>query len=182
VPVAWKPCAERGQVKIAMVYDVTIDGKNYRLELSLDEGRWECRLDDRAVLVDAILARRDVLSLLINGKAYEIKREKTPADMHLWVGSARYSAELRDPRSLRGRKDSGDDGKGPRKLVAPMPGRVVRVLAKQNDEVEAGGGIIVVEAMKMQNEIKSPKKGTVMKILAVEGTTVNAGDVLAIVE
>jgi len=63
-----------------------------------------------------------------------------------------------------------------------MPGRVVRVLAKENDEVEAGRGIVVVEAMKMQNEIKSPKKGTVRKILAAEGATVNAGDVLAIVE
>jgi len=165
-----------------MIYDVNIDGKNYRLELTLLDKHWQCRLDGREVLVDAVLARRDVLSLLIDGKAYEIKREATPTDTHLWVGSARYSVELRDPRSLRTRKGSGDDGKGPKKLIAPMPGRVVRVLAKENDEVEAGRGIVVVEAMKMQNEIKSPKKGTVRKILAAEGATVNAGDVLAIVE
>jgi biotin carboxyl carrier protein len=165
-----------------MVYDVNIDGKNYRLELSMADGQWDCRLDGRQLLVDAVLARRDVLSLLIDGKAYEIKRESTPTDTHLWVGSARYSVELRDPRSLRARKGSGDDGKGPRKLVAPMPGRVVRVLAKENEEVEAGRGIIVVEAMKMQNEIKSPKKGIVRKILAAEGATVNAGEVLAVVE
>jgi biotin carboxyl carrier protein len=63
-----------------------------------------------------------------------------------------------------------------------MPGRIVRVLVSEKSEVEAGQGILVVEAMKMQNEIKSPKKGVVQKILAAQGVTVNAGDVLAIVE
>ena len=63
-----------------------------------------------------------------------------------------------------------------------MPGKIVRVLARPGDEVEAGAGVVVVEAMKMQNEIKSPKKGTIQKILVAEGAAVNAGDVLAIVE
>jgi biotin carboxyl carrier protein len=164
-----------------MTYDINIDGKNYRLELNHPEGRWECRLDGRAVEVDAVLARRDVLSVLIGGKAYEIKRERTATDMHLWVGSVRYAVQVRDPRSLRSRA-SADDGKGPRKLVAPMPGKVVRVLVREEAEVEAGQGILVVEAMKMQNEIKSPKKGVVRKMVAVEGAAVNAGDVLAVVE
>ena len=149
-----------------MTYDVDIDGKNYRLELSHVDGRWECRLDGKAVDVDAVLARRDVLSVIIGGKAYEIKRERTLTDMHLWVGPVRYAVQLRDPRSLRSRA-SADDGKGPRKLVAPMPGKVVRILAPESAEVEAGQGIVVVEAMKMQNEIKSPKKGVVRKIVAI---------------
>lgn len=165
-----------------MIYDVSIDGKSYRLELGRTDGRWQCRLDGREVQLDAVLTRRDVLSVLIDGKAYEIKREWTPTDMHFWVGSARYAAELRDPRSLRGRKDSGADARGPKKLVAPMPGKVVRLLAREKDEVEAGQGVVVVEAMKMQNEIKSPKKGVMQKMLATEGANVNAGDVLAIVE
>jgi len=101
--------------------------------------------------------------------------------MHLWVGSVRYAVRVRDPRSLRSRQ-AADDGKGPRKLVAPMPGKVVRVLVQEEAEVEAGQGIIVVEAMKMQNEIKSPKKGVVRKLTASEGANVNSGDVLAIVE
>ena len=63
-----------------------------------------------------------------------------------------------------------------------MPGKVVRVMARQGSAVEAGAGVLVVEAMKMQNEIKSPKKGTIQKILVTEGAAVNAGDVLAIVE
>jgi biotin carboxyl carrier protein len=134
------------------------------------------------LVVDAVLARPDVLSLLINGRAYEIKREQTATDLHLWVGTTRFAVELRDPRSLRSRRDGAGDASGPKKLVCPMPGKIVRVLVTEKSEVEAGQGIVVVEAMKMQNEIKSPKKGVVQKILAVAGANVNAGDVLAIVE
>lgn len=165
-----------------MLYDITIDGKNYRLELDRSDGRWRCRLDGQEVQMDAVLARRDVLSILLGGKAYEIKRERTATDTHLWVGSARYAVELRDPRSLRSRRAGAGDSDGPRKLVASMPGKVVRVLLPEKSSVEAGQGVLVVEAMKMQNEIKSPKKGTVQRIVASEGAAVSAGDVLAIVE
>jgi biotin carboxyl carrier protein len=164
-----------------MLYDVTIDGKNYRLDLKRAEGRWSCLLDGRELEVDAILARPDVLSLRIGNLAYEIKSERVGTDLHLWVGSTRFAAEVRDPRSLRGRTRAGDD-QGPKKIVAPMPGKVVRLLVHDGDEVEQGAGVAVVEAMKMQNEIKSPKKGTVQKILVTEGAAVNAGDVLAIIE
>ena len=164
-----------------MTYDITIDGTNYRLELDRAGNRWTCQLDGRAIEVDAVVARPDVLSLRIGNKAYEIKCERVGNDLHLWVGSARFAAEVRDPRSLRGRPRAVDDH-GPRKLTAPMPGKVVRVLVRQGVVVEAGTGVLVVEAMKMQNEIKSPKKGTIQKILVSEGAAVNAGDVLAIVE
>jgi biotin carboxyl carrier protein len=164
-----------------MLYNVTIDGKNYRLELNHAEGRWSCRLDGRELQVDAILARPDVLSLRIGNMAYEIKLERVANDLYLWVGSERFAAEVRDPRSLRGRTRAGDDH-GPRKIIAPMPGKVVRLMVRERSEVEAGAGVAVVEAMKMQNEIKSPKKGTIQKVLVSEGTTLNAGDVLAIVE
>ena len=67
-------------------------------------------------------------------------------------------------------------------LKAAMPGKVVRVLVQEGDAVEAGHGVIVVEAMKMQNEVKSPKSGVVVKVSVAEGATVNAGEVLAVVE
>ena len=165
-----------------MLCEVTIDGKPYRLDLKKVAGRWLCHLDGREIQMDAVAARRDVLSILIDGKAYEVKRERTAADLHLWVGSARYAAELRDLRSLQSRQRAGGPSKGPQKLLAPMPGKVVRVLLAEGSPVEAGQGILVVEAMKMQNEIKSPKKGIVQKLAAGEGSAVNAGDVLAIVE
>jgi biotin carboxyl carrier protein len=164
-----------------MTYDITIDGKNYRLDLNRADDRWSCHLEGREVEVDAVLARPDVLSLRIGNQAYEVKCERVAGDTHLWVGSARFAVEVRDPRSLRGRVRAVDDH-GPRKLTAPMPGKIVRVLVNQGDQVDAGAGVLVVEAMKMQNEIKSPKRGTIQKILVGEGAAVNAGDVLAIVE
>ncbi len=164
-----------------MTYEIAIDGRSHRLDLEQVEGRWSCRLDGRQIEVDAVLARPDVISLRIGNKAYEVKCERVGGDTHIWVGSARFAAEVRDPRSLRGRVRAVDEH-GPRKLTAPMPGKIVRVLVSEGAEVEAGAGILVVEAMKMQNEVKSPKKGTVQKILVREGAAVNAGEVLAIVE
>jgi biotin carboxyl carrier protein len=164
-----------------MTYDVAIDGKSYRLDLNHVDGVWSCRVDGREVEVDAVLARPNVLSLRLGNKTFEVKCERVGADIHIWVGSQRFSAEIRDPRSLRGRI-SADNDDGPRKLTAPMPGKVVRLLLSQGAAVDAGTGVLVVEAMKMQNEVKSPKKGTVQKILVSEGAAVNAGDVLAIVE
>jgi len=164
-----------------MTYEIAIGGKSYRLDLSQAEGRWSCRVDGREVEVDAVLARPNVLSLRIDNKAYEVKCERVGGDVHIWVGSQRFAVDLRDPRSLRGRTRAVDDH-GPKKLTAPMPGKVVRILLTQGTDVEAGTGVLVVEAMKMQNEVKSPKKGTIQKILVSEGTAVNAGDVLAIVE
>lgn len=164
-----------------MTYEIAIDGKSYRLELSQAEGRWSCRVDGREIEVDAVLARPNVLSLRLGNKAYEVKCERVGGDTHIWVGSQRFAAEVRDPRSLRSRTRSDEDH-GPRKLTAPMPGKVVRILLTQGTAVEAGAGVLVVEAMKMQNEVKSPKKGTIQKIVVTEGAAVNAGDVLAIVE
>jgi len=164
-----------------MTYDITIDGKDYRLELNRAGGRWLCKLNGREIEVDAVLARPDVLSLRIGNQAYEVKCERVANEQHFWVGSVRFAAEVRDPRSLRGRARAVDDH-GPRKLTAPMPGKVVRVLTIEGAEIEAGAGVLVVEAMKMQNELKSPKKGTIQKILVSAGAAVNAGDVLAIVE
>lgn len=164
-----------------MTYEVAIDGKTHRLELERSDMGWTCRLDGRAIDVDAVLPRPNVLSLRIGNKAYEVKCERVASDVHIWVGSRRFAAEVRDPRSLRGRS-SVVDQHGPKKLTAPMPGKVVRILLAAGTEVEAGTGILVVEAMKMQNEVKSPKKGVLQKIMVTEGAAVNSGDVLAIVE
>jgi len=165
-----------------MFYEVIVNGKSHRLELEKAAAGWECRLNGQPVNIDAVITRGDVLSLLVDGHAYEIKREQTATDLHMWVGTTCFAVELRDPRSLRSRNKTGGDEKGPRKLLAAMPGRIVRLLVAENSEVEAGQGIVVVEAMKMQNEIKSPKKGIVKKISATPGAAVNPGDVLAIVE
>ena len=166
-----------------MTYDVIVDGKKHEVELDRGDKVWLCKVDGKFIEVDAALTARDVLSLLVGGKAYEVKRERSlQGELHMVIGSARYAVEVQDPRSLRSRRALGAGDAGPQKLKAPMPGKIVRILVSEKEQVKAGQGIIVMEAMKMQNEMKSPKDGKVQKILATENAAVNAGDTLAIIE
>jgi biotin carboxyl carrier protein len=166
-----------------MTYDVIVDGKTHRLELTRGDPTWLCKVDGEEIEVDAALTARDILSVLVGGKAYEVKRERSlQGELHLVIGSARYAVDVQDPRSLRTRRAAGGAEAGPQKLTAPMPGKIVRILVAVGDEVKAGQGIIVMEAMKMQNEMKSPKDGKVQKVLTSEGSTVNPGDTLAVIE
>ena len=165
-----------------MTYEILIDGKPHRLELEREGNAWSCRLDGEPIQADAVMTKHDVISIIIGGTHYEVKRERTANDVHYWVKNSRFAVEIRDPRSLRSRKASATGGEGPQKLLAPMPGKVVRVILSAGSEVEAGQGVLVVEAMKMQNELKSPKKGTVKQVMVAEGASVTAGEVLAIVE
>ena len=95
---------------------------------------------------------------------------------------ANYEVEVTDPKRLRGLQSSGGHDQRLAQIIAPMPGKVVRLLVEVGAQVEAGAGIVVVEAMKMQNEMKSPKAGVVTSVTAIAGETVNAGDVLAEIE
>jgi biotin carboxyl carrier protein len=162
-----------------VLYDITIGSKTHCLELKRIEERWHCRLDGREIYVDAEHVDPRTLSILIGGKSFEVRRE--PGDK-VFIHGKRYEVSVDDPRSWRGRKRAGAGTEGPQKLTASMPGRIVRVLAAEGEKISAGQGIAVVEAMKMQNEIKSPKEGTLKKLLAKPGMNVNAGEVLAIVE
>jgi biotin carboxyl carrier protein len=134
------------------------------------------------VPLDVTLVGAETISLIYKGESFEIRRESSSEGVRIWINGESYAVEVSDPRSFRGRNKRSDLGAGPRKLIAPMPGKVVRVLVSDSSEVEAGQGIMVIEAMKMQNEIKSPKKGRVQKIAVRSGASVNAGDLLAVVE
>ena len=98
------------------------------------------------------------------------------------VGTERYSITLTDPKRLRGALSASAHGDGLIHIVAAMPGKVVRSLVEVGEEVQAQQAIVTVEAMKMQNEMKSPKAGTVVALNVQPGATVNAGDVLAVIE
>jgi biotin carboxyl carrier protein len=162
-----------------MIFEVVIDSRSVRLQLERKDERWNCQLDGRLIEIDPVLIAPGVLSLLIEGRSYKVRRESAN---WLWIEGRPYDTEVRDPRSLKSRRGGTADNSGPKKLTAPMPGKVVRYLVSQGDAVEAGQGLVVVEAMKMQNEIKSPKKGAVKKLVAAVGAAVNAGDALLIVE
>ena len=162
-----------------MVYDISIGGKIHHLELQRTEGSWQLRLDGLDISADVEQIDPETLSILVGGKSFEVRRE---ADGKIFLHGRRYDVSVDDPRSWRGRKRAGTGNEGPHKLTASMPGRIVRVLASEGDKISAGQGIAVVEAMKMQNEIKSPKQGTLKKLLARAGMNVHAGEVLAVVE
>lgn len=166
-----------------MKYEVLIDGHSYHVELERGNTGYECLVDDEPFPLNVVMTARDVLSIIHEGRHYEAKREYSLlGETHIIVGSERFSAEVRDPRSLRSRRAAAGAEAGPAKILAPMPGKIVRVIAAEGDEVEAGQGLVVVEAMKMQNEIKATKKGKVTKVGVKEGSAVNAGDLLVIIE
>jgi biotin carboxyl carrier protein len=165
-----------------MVYEVIVNARKRWLELNREGEGWKCQLDGREIRIDVVSTHPDIVSLLIDGQAYEIKRERGASGEHIWIGNNRYPSEVRDPKSLKSRRHAAGDESGPKQLLAAMTGKVVRVLVREKEQVEAGQGVVAVEAMKMQNEIKSPKKGVIRKILVAQGSTVHAGDVLAVVE
>ena len=165
-----------------MIYEVTVAGKVHTVELQRLGESWRCKLDGLDLPIDAVSTREGVLSILIAGKSYEVKQESTASESNIVVGGIRVPVEVRDPRALRSRLRGESGSDGPKKIVAPMPGKVVRILAPVGTDVEHGQGVIVIEAMKMQNELKSPKKGTVRKLNVVEGAAVEAGQALAEVE
>lgn len=169
-----------------MKYEVQLssspEGKTRVIELERDGVAWLVTLDGRPVAVDAAEIAPNTLSILLNGQSFEVNVRSSPdGKLKLQTGSREFIAEVIDPRAWSGRRHGSVEAQGRQQIVAPMPGKVVRLLVKSGDRVEAGQGLLVVEAMKMQNEIRSPKSGTVERVHAKEGQAVNAGDVLCVV-
>ena len=161
-----------------MRYSVAVDGKAFDVEISAGAIGPKCRLNGREISVDFVTLSDGSVSLLINGTSFSITRD---SDGGVFVGTQRYEVTAVDPRSWQGRVCESSHT-GPQRLTASMPGKIVRILASEGDDIQAGQGIIVVEAMKMQNEIKSPRTGRLQKLMVREGVNVNPGEVLAIVE
>src|SRR5260370_11666035 len=154
---------------------VEVGGKGHRVQRVRAGSGWHWKLDGRELPVDVVFSQSGVLSILLNGKSYEVKQETAGPETSIVVGNERFRASIRDPRSLRSRRRGADSGQGVKKLSAPMPGKVVRILAPAGTEVEAGKPLLVLEAVKMQNELKSPNTGRVKKIAVSEGAALEAG-------
>ena len=122
--------------------------------------------------------------LISNGQVFDCRvegRAESGKPVAVIVGTTHFAVTLSDPRRLSSSTSASAHGDDAARIVAPMPGKVVRVLVEVGSQVKAGDGIIVVEAMKMQNEMKSPKAGTVIALNVQSGATVNGGDVLAVI-
>lgn len=142
-----------------------VDERKYRLEVrELSDGHY--LLIDGHSVYDCIVSNR--------------QGERDHVEVSL--RGVNHVLTLTDPKRLRSSPGGVDHDKGTAQIVAPMPGKVVRVLVEVGAQVEAGDGIVVVEAMKMQNEMKAPRAGVVASISVEAGATVNAGDKLALIE
>ncbi len=166
-----------------MNYEIVIDGKAARLSLDGERLRYARGADESVVEsverdYSITPAGPGVWSILIEGRVYNAT---LLAGGEVSVKGRVFRVEVFDPRSMRGRHGAaGSEGR--QTIAAPMPGRVIRVLVEAGQDVAAGQGLIVVEAMKMQNEMKSPKAGRVVAVKTAAGATVSAGDILAVVE
>jgi biotin carboxyl carrier protein len=165
-----------------MTLDLRIDGVAARLEVHRDGDRYRFRLGDRderhAQLVEV---EPGVYSVLLDGRSYEARAE--PGDDCAWITlrGRRFQVAITDPRRWT-RNSAAAHGHDRDNIVASMPGKIVRVLVNPGETVQAGQGVIVVEAMKMQNEMKARRAGRVSAVPVREGETVTAGTILATIE
>ena len=168
---------------MTMKYDIAINGARRQVEFTPSKNqisRVTLLVEGRRLEADAIRISDAAYSILLDGRSLEVTVEEISSGLLLRVNGREYRTEISDPRSWRRGRGAGIELEGRQQLVAPMPGKIVRVLVRSGQQVSAGQGLLVIEAMKMQNEIRSPKSGTVEK-LASEGQAVNAGETLAIV-
>ena len=150
-----------------MTLRFVVDGEDYTLEVPPD--------------ASVVEVAPGVFSVLLGYRSFTVHVAPLGGELEVWTSGERHIISVADVRDRPGggRKTAGA---GPVEIRSQMPGKVIKLLTTVGDAVEAGQGVIVVEAMKMQNEMKSPKGGVVSKILVQEGATVGAGETLVIVE
>jgi len=175
-----------------MVCEVTVGLRSYRVEVErvepprgmgpARESEWEVRIEGRRIRVRSVRIDGDTLSLILDGRSLAVRVARSGRGGEIFLGGRAYGYALGDPRSRPGGERVPASEAGEQKIAASMPGRVVRVLARTGEAVRLGQGILVIEAMKMQNEVRSPKDGALKKLLVAEGANVNAGEVLALIE
>jgi len=160
-----------------------IGGEERLIEVTPRENGYRVVIGERELDLDAVHLQGFALSLIAGTGSYrcDIDPGKN-GQIRVLVGETVYPLEILDERRLRMRRAGGKFTlEGPQRIDAPMPGKVTRVLVKAGDQVEEGQGLVVVEAMKMENELKSPKAGKVTELHAVEGEAVESGAKLAVV-
>ena len=144
-------------------------------------GMVKCLIDGEPVQPDCIQIAPGVYSILLGGRSYEARIVSAgrlgpeAANRHVvTIGSRHFTVEIHDPRRRRTAHNAAAQA-GPQEIVAPMPGKIVKILAEQDQEVAPGAGLLVIEAMKMQNELRAPRAGRISKIYVREGSGVEAG-------
>ena len=164
-----------------MKYEVEIQGRTVSVELEQRNGRLVADVGPRRYDLAVNTPEEGVFTFMDGDRVYEARvSARESGSLSVTIGGQLFAASVVDRKHRRPTLEHGTEGR--QHLMAPMPGKVVRVLLKAGDEVAQGQGVLVVEAMKMQNEIKSPKAGRVLEIRVAEGATVDANQIMAVIE
>ena len=173
-----------------MTFEVEVNGRVHAVSIEkagAEAGRFRIAVDSRETIVDALRVGEYGVSLVFPEASHE------SAEVQLVPGSVRgellaylhgrtVRVVVNGRRHRRGNPDAGAGVDGEQKVSAPMPGRVVRVLVADGDHVDVRQPLVVVEAMKMENELRSPKAGRIKHVTATAGLSVEAGAVLVVIE
>jgi acetyl/propionyl-CoA carboxylase alpha subunit len=168
-----------------MNYEVTEKGgETLRVGLTqTGEHEYEIRIGDDVLHVDAVKSGRTIYSIIENGRQFEgMVDEKGRHGFEVLVGGRIFRLEAIDERTKLLAGAASAAAEGPQTVAADMPGKVVKVCVAEGDAVSEGQGVVIVEAMKMENELSSPIDGVVAEVAVREGDTVEAGAALFRVE
>ena len=167
-----------------MQYEVEVAGRVRQVAVHRAGGKFDVTVDGRRWRVDAAHAGTDRLSLVVEpgGASYDVGFASDTATglLYVRIGTTQVPVTLNGRR--RRRDEAGHAGAGPQRLVAPMPGKIVRVSVAPGEAVRARQTIVVIEAMKMENELKASRDGTVAELHAREGASVDAGALLVVIQ
>lgn len=159
------------------------NGEKHEIEIRREGEKVFARIDDREYEIEASEPEPGVFLIRHDNKIYEAAVSNiADGKKNVALHGRDHEITIHDPKRLRGSGSSDSHADGVAEIKTAMPGKIVRILATPGTIVDKGVGVLVVEAMKMQNELKSPKAGVIKEIRVENGATVSAGDVLATIE
>ena len=164
-----------------MIFDATVDGRAARVEVRRAGGACTVLVDGRPLRVDVHPTARHFTTLIIDGRSYDVGVVREGATLAVAVSGATFEVAL-VPAARGAAAPHRKTATGPAKVNAPMPGKIVRVSAAAGQEVKAGECLVVMEAMKMENEIRAPRDGRIKDVVVKEGQAVESGALLILVE
>jgi biotin carboxyl carrier protein len=162
---------------------IKIRGSERTVEISSPNGHAGFSIDGRAIDADVVQIAPTLYSILMGTRSFEVHIKEVPgAKPSAVIAGHEYPFTIRDDRQWRRRRGAALEVEGKQQVIASMPGKIVRLLVSRGESVKLGQGLMVIEAMKMQNEVRSPKSGTVERLVVKEGQAVNVGETLAVVD
>ncbi len=168
---------------ICLKLELEINRQRVDAEFTASNGTAHLAIDGKNRQAQISEPEPGLFTILLDNRVYRCLLERTPAGAtEVVVNGKRIAVAVVDKKRLRGGAGDNAAAGGRTVLTAPMPGKVVRILRHVQEEVAEDQGVMIVEAMKMQNEVQAPRKGKVLEIKVTEGQTVNAGEVLAVIE